>query len=241
MLLKACLNGSRPPGAHPALPVTPAALAADAAKVVAAGAGAVHVHPKDAQGVDTLDPASVAAVVLAIRQAAPGTPVGVTTGAWAAPDPDQRLAMVRGWTVRPDFASVNWHEPGALEVAEELLRRGVGVEAGLWHPTAVREWRSWRCRDRCLRVLLEVVEDHAAPRAVAEANRLVTALGDDAGRMSVLLHGEGTSSWPVLAEAVRQGFDVRTGLEDVLVLPDGSPAAGNAELVAAARARLDGA
>jgi len=55
----------------------------------------------------------------------------------------------------------------------------------------------------------------------------------------VLLHGEGTSSWPVLAEAVRRGLDVRIGLEDVLVLRDGSPAESNAQLVVTARGLLD--
>ena len=49
-LLKACLNGPRRPGAHPALPVTPTQLAADVPRVVAAGAGAVHLHVKDADG-----------------------------------------------------------------------------------------------------------------------------------------------------------------------------------------------
>lgn len=36
----------------------------------------------------------------------------------------------------PDFASVNWHEDGADEVAAALLEIGVGVEAGLWHVDA---------------------------------------------------------------------------------------------------------
>ncbi|MGZ6807117.1 MAG: 3-keto-5-aminohexanoate cleavage protein [Mycobacteriaceae bacterium] len=139
----------------------------------------------------------------------------------------------------PDFASVNWHEPGAQDVAEALLDRGVGVEAGLWQPAAVGSWRRWCRRDRCLRVLLEVVADHPSEQAVAVAGRLVAALGDVTGETSVLLHGEGTSSWPVLAEAVRRGLDVRIGLEDVLVLRDGSPAESNAQLVVTARGLLD--
>ena len=38
----------------------------------------------------------------------------------------------------------------------------------------------------------------------------------------------------MIAAARSAGVDVRVGLEDVLVLPDGRVAAGNAELVAAA-------
>jgi uncharacterized protein (DUF849 family) len=48
------------------------------------------------------------------------------------------------------------------------------------------------------------------------------------------LHGEGPSTWPVLRAAVRRRLDTRIGLEDTLELPDGSPAADNAQLVAEA-------
>jgi uncharacterized protein (DUF849 family) len=236
-LLKACLNGARRPGEHPALPVTPAQLAADVARVVAAGAGAVHLHVKDADGADTLLPAELTAVLSAVRVAAPGLPVGVTTGAWAEPDPDARVALIGAWTVLPDFASVNWHEAGAERVAAALLDRGVGVEAGLWHPEAVRAWLASPLRNRCLRVLVELPDD---ARADEDADELLTLLGtDDRGRTSegipVLLHGEDRSAWPVLRTAARRGLATRMGLEDVLELPDGSPAPDNSALVRAAR------
>lgn len=234
MLLKACLNGPGRPADHPALPVTPAELGAAAAAVVAAGAGALHVHPKDDSGADTLDGATVAAVLAAVRAAAPGTPVGVTTGAWVAAGPARRAA-VRGWSVLPDFASVNWHEDGSAELAADLLDRGVGVEAGLWTPATVQAWLSWPDHGRCLRVLLEVMADVPAP--VEAAGRLVDALGPEPG-VPVLLHGEGAAAWPVFREAARRGLDVRIGLEDTLVLPDGSPAPDNTALLTAARALL---
>jgi uncharacterized protein (DUF849 family) len=235
-LLKACLNGSRLPAEHPRLPVTPQALACEAAAAVAAGAGAVHVHPKDADGVDTLDAEAVAAVVTAIRAATPAIPVGVTTGAWALPDPDRRVAAMRRWRILPDFASVNWHEAGAADVATTLFDRGIGVEAGLWHEEAIGAWLRFPGRLHCLRVLLEV--DEPIGDGVTQAAALVSALGAQAGTIPVLLHGADRAAWPVLRDAVRRGLDVRIGLEDVLTLPDGSPAAGNADLVAAARALL---
>ncbi|MDQ6773271.1 MAG: 3-keto-5-aminohexanoate cleavage protein [Candidatus Dormibacteraeota bacterium] len=237
-MLKACLNGRRRPGEHRALPVTPAHLASDTLACVAAGAAAVHFHPKDAAGADTLDGATVAKVVEAVRAASPQTPLGLTTGAWAAAGPNERLTAVRGWPVLPDFASVNWHEAGATDIAELLLARGVGVEAGLWTPEAVRSWAGWRYRTRCLRVLLEVVDDLSTGAALAAAGHLFDALHKAQG-VPVLLHGEGRSAWPVLEAAVRRGLDVRIGLEDVLVLPDGRPAADNAELVAAAQAVIN--
>ena len=60
VLVKACLNGSREPGEHPALPLMAEELTADAARVAEADTQAVHVHPRDARGAQTLrsDPAT---------------------------------------------------------------------------------------------------------------------------------------------------------------------------------------
>jgi uncharacterized protein (DUF849 family) len=234
VLLQACLNGSRQRGEHAALPLTPAEIAADAA---VAGVDSVHVHPKDDDGTDTLAAERVAAVVSAVRAAVPGLPVGVTTGAWALPDPDERVAAVRSWTVLPDFASVNWHEDGAEQVAAALLDSGVGVEAGLWHADAVDAWSVSPLRDRCLRVLVELPDGLDEAEVESLADDLLRRLGD---RTPVLMHGEGSSCWPGLRSAVRRGLSTRIGLEDVLELPDGTPASGNAALVRAARTILHG-
>lgn len=156
MLVKACVNGARRPGEHPALPCSPDQLAADVAAVAGAGAGAVHLHVKDLAGADTFDGDAVAAVLNAVRAVAPSVPVGVATGAWALPDPAERVRVISSWPVLPDFASVNWHEDGADGVARALLGRGVGVEAGLWHEQGVAAWLGSPVRDRCLRVLIEL-------------------------------------------------------------------------------------
>lgn len=80
--LKVCLNGGRSREDHPAVPRAPAELAVSAAGAVDAGAEAVHLHPRGADGGESLLAADVAAAVTAVRQACPGTPVGVFTGVW---------------------------------------------------------------------------------------------------------------------------------------------------------------
>jgi uncharacterized protein (DUF849 family) len=230
--LKACLNGDRKPGEHPALPVTAADLAREAAATVAAGAKAVHLHVKDDRGADTLDAEPLAEMLVTVRAAAPGVPVGVTTGAWALPDRKARVAAIRAWHVLPDFASVNWHEDGADEVAEALLGLRVGVEAGLWHEDAVAAWNASPFRDRCLRVLLELPDGLDQAGTLTMAHRLLAAVRAGTGEeVPVLLHGEGSSAWPALRYATELALPTRIGLEDTLVLPDGSVAADNAALV----------
>ncbi len=231
MRMQACVNGSRLPGEHPALPVSAAELARDVAAVVAAGATSVHLHVKDDAGADTLDGAVIATVLPAVRAAAPGVPIGITTGAWAAPETAERLSRIRAWTVLPDAASVNWHEDGAEQVAVALLERGVAVDAGLWHAEAVAAWTASGLRDRCARVLLELPDGPDADGTHRLADELLALVGTGP---PVQLHGEGSSTWPALRHAAALGLDTRIGLEDTLYLPDGSPAPDNAALVRAA-------
>ena len=225
-MLQVVPNGGRKEG----VPVTPAEVAAAVRAAVVAGADDVHLHPRDGSGAETMDPEAVAAVVSAVRTAAPGIPVGVTTAAWVEPDPAVRAKLIRTWTVLPDHASVNFHEEGAELVAEALLEHGIGIEAGVFSGTeGARRFLAWPWAGKSLRVLAEVVDiEPETPQ------RLLADLGEAAG-VPVLLHGENGSAWPVLELAASLGLHARIGLEDTLHLPDGTPAADNAELVRAAR------
>ncbi|MEU0740605.1 3-keto-5-aminohexanoate cleavage protein [Streptomyces sp. NPDC006134] len=232
-MTQVCLNGPRGSADGAVVPLTPETMAASAAGAVAAGATDVHAHPKTPCGQDTLSPRVLAVTLAAIRDRVPASvPVGVTTGAWAEPDPDARVARIRSWTVLPDHASVNWHEPGAERVAAALLDRGVGVEAGIRSGTdaAARFARS-PLGPKVLRVLAEVTDTDPAT-AEASAHALLSGLGTAHGR-PLLLHGEDGGAWPVLRLAGRLGLATRIGLEDTLLLPDGRRAESNARLVAA--------
>jgi uncharacterized protein (DUF849 family) len=239
MLLQACVNGARDPAEHPWLSADASVVADDAARAVAAGAHEVHVHPKDAAGRDSLAPADVARWVWAVRAAHPGFPVGVTTGAWAEPEVERRLAAIEAWTELPDHASVNWHEAGADEVAALLLRRGVGVEAGLWDAAGFEVWKRSPVRGECLRVLIEL-PDEPAETVRDHAEAMIAHVELEEPGIPILLHGEEGSTWPVFDLAVELGLDSRIGLEDTLLLPDGSTAPGNAALVRAAVGRMQG-
>lgn len=231
MLIKACVNGARPLGDHPRLSANPDDIAAEAAEAVAAGAQALHVHAKGDDGLDSLAPDHIARFIRAVRRACPRIPIGTTTGAWSAPDAATRVAAIEAWEVLPDFASVNWHEDGADAVAAALLDVGVAVEAGIWNTDGLRAWRKSAIRARCLRVLIELPDD---PDAASLADPLIAGVQAAEPDLPLLLHGDGPTTWELVATAVQRGFDTRIGLEDTLEMPDGSIATGNADLVQAA-------
>ncbi len=244
MLLKVCLNGARAAADHPRLPVTPEALARDAAACHAAGAGAFHVHPRAAHGGESLDAVDIAVAVSDIRHACPGVPVGVSTGAWILPDVEARHARISSWKslsarTRPDFASVNLSEPGWESIADALLDAGIGVEAGVWFPEDVLRLAAWPRASECLRILVET-QSPQPEAACQEARTRVELLRATGLTSPLLVHGSEGGAWAVLAWAGCHGFDSRIGLEDTLVLPDGQRAEDNAALVSAAIQALRG-
>ncbi len=224
-MIKACLNGGRTRREHPAVPQTPSELAADALAVRRAGAFAVHLHPRADDGGETMKAAACDAAVAAIRAAVPGMPIGLSTAETIDPDPFARAAAVTTWRRPPDFVSVNLSELGWAGIVRASLHAGIGVEAGLATPADAEELARSPFGHRLVRALVEVDGGVADARAIA---RLIPA------GVPQLWHGLGGATWEVVGAAAAAGHDIRVGLEDVLTLPDGETAAGNAELVAAA-------
>jgi uncharacterized protein (DUF849 family) len=229
MGVKGCLNGGRSRDEHAAVPLSAAELAADAVEVRRAGAFAVHVHPRNAAGAQTLAAAACDGAVAAIRAAAPGLLIGLSTAEGIDRDPFARAAAVAAWRTPPDFVSVNVGELGWGGIMRAALHAGIGVEAGLASPEEAADFASSPFAHRVVRTLIEVDDGALEARAVSA---LVPA------GVPQLWHGYGERTWEVLAAGAAAGHDVRVGLEDVLTLPGGRAAAGNRELVAAAVALI---
>ncbi|MFD9417110.1 3-keto-5-aminohexanoate cleavage protein [Streptomyces goshikiensis] len=260
--LQVSLNGSRGAAEGAAVPVSPEDLVEAALGAVAAGAGEVLVHPRTPCGRESLSPRVVGPVLEALRDAGIGVPVVMPAGVGAERDPAGRLERVRSWTVLPDRATVHFGEPGAEELARALLARGVAVDAvvplggGAGSPGAAGSGAAAVAGaagmtgaagsgtdgvEPLVRFLAWPAPDHGRVRLVAEPAAADPALV--AGLrwlppVPVLLCGREAAAWPVLRLAARCGAGARTGLGDVLHLPDGRPARSNAELVVAAVAEL---
>ena len=234
-MLQACLNGARSREEHPRVPLSPEELARDAVAVRAAGATALHLHPRGDDGAETLDPDPLGRCLEAVREGVPDMPIGVATGAWIAPGGAARLERIERWRTLPDYASVNLGEPDHADTMARLRALGVGIEAGVWNREDAERFVALPDASGCLRVLVEMTDDEPA-LAEAECRAVLGVLAASAPEVPILLHGEGGSVWAMVREARRRGLSTRVGLEDGLTLPDGAAAADNAELVAAARA-----
>ena len=237
-LLQAALNGARRRDDHPAIPWSSADLARSAAEAVDAGAEEIHVHVRDTHGAESLDAVDVARTVSALRAAVPNTPIGVSTGAWIVPNTEKRHELVEQWSEYPDYASINFDEPGSELLAALLLKRSVGIEAGVANTTAAARLAASGLAPRCLRILLEpqAQDLDAALHVVRHVEEVLDAAGITPPR---LLHGIDRTAWPMIGEAAKRRAQTRIGFEDTVTLPDGAPAPSNAALVAAARRIFD--
>jgi uncharacterized protein (DUF849 family) len=232
-MLQVAINGSRTADEHPAIPRTPEELAEATRTSVEAGADVVHVHVYDSGGRETLAAEPCAIALQAIRTACPGVTISLTTSAAVEPDPSRRLELVRGWSALPELVTANMGEDGIVELCDELMRRGVGIEAGLLGAEDAETFVGYGLAERCVRVLVEPL-DAVPEEAVEHAARIERILSAAGITLEQVHHGDGIASWAVNARGYERGHGVRTGLEDTTVLPDGSLAPDNAACVRAA-------
>jgi uncharacterized protein (DUF849 family) len=74
-------------------------------------------------------------------------------------------------------------------------------------------------------------DPESAVRQAARMEDIVTSAGIT---LEQVHHGYGMACWAVNRRGLDRGHGIRTGLEDVTLLPDGNQARDNAALVAAA-------
>lgn len=232
-MLQVALNGGRSKADHLAVPITEEELVAAALACRRVGAREFHVHPRDPGGAETLHAETVDRVAARLH-AVTGMPVGVSTGAWIEPDVERRIADIAAWTA-PTYASVNVGEDGAADVMAVLLKRGIGIEAGVWNADDAALLAATGLADRVLRVLVEV-HDPADAGALGRAQAIHDALDAHLIDVPRLQHGVGSGAWVLLRDAAERGLDTRVGFEDVMFGPRGGVPRDNADLVDEAQA-----
>src|SRR5947208_2904054 len=89
---------------QPHLPVTPSEQAQAAAECVKAGASIIHLHVRDDQGKPSQDAERFRASIDAIRKAAPGVIIQISTGGAVGESIENRA---RPLALKPEMASLN--------------------------------------------------------------------------------------------------------------------------------------
>jgi uncharacterized protein (DUF849 family) len=251
-MLQVTPNGPWGKDVHATMPVSLAEVLADLRECFRAGATGVHLHVRDGDGGETLRPEAVNETSRRVREVAAdegvAVEVGLTTGAWIVPGVKERISMIREWE-GVDCATVNLSEKGFEEVMQAMLETGIGIDVGLWAPVEMAALVGSGFLPEARRVSIELDPgepyflggesgksgesgESGGPTAIAQqVNDALDAAGSVCPRLT---HGMNDWTWPLVVDAFRRGHDTRVGFEDSILLPDGSPAQSNAELVRAA-------
>jgi len=249
-------------GKNPAVPVTPEQIATSAIDAAKAGAAIVHIHVRDpTTGQPSMEGAHYAEVVDRIRQSGTDVVINLTTGPGGrfSPDPTDPMKPGAGTTLRTprqrvqhvldlrpeicslDMGSMNMganvfvNTPPILEaMATDIREAGVMPELEVFETghllLAKRMIETGHTRPPGMfQICLGIAwAQPATPEAMTYMRNLLPP-GAPWFAFGISLH-----QFPMAAQAVLLGGNIRVGLEDNLYLERGKLAPSNAALVAKA-------
>jgi uncharacterized protein (DUF849 family) len=243
-ILTVAPNGARRTKAdHPAMPLTPAELAATAKACVEAGAAMLHFHVRDADGRHSLDPELYRAATAAVRKAVgPGPILQATSEAAGIYRPEEQIGAITAF--RPEAVSValreivpdEGHESAASAFYAKLRSARVMVQHILYEAADLARFQALRARG------VIPGERHALLFVLGRYTE--TQESDPGDLLPFLTAGADADLWSVCAFGRREGQAIavaaalgghgRVGFENNFHLVDSRLAAGSEELVAQA-------
>ncbi|RWA94521.1 3-keto-5-aminohexanoate cleavage protein [Mesorhizobium sp.] len=242
-------GGRRTKADHPALPLTPDDLAHVAAASFEAGAAMIHVHVRDHDGRHLLDAEAYRAATAAIRGSVGDRLVlQITSEALGIYQPEQQMRVVL--EVRPEAVSLALrelmpdptHEAGFAAFLETLRNEKITPQIILYTPEeaiylAVLAGRGLIPFDNL--PVLYVLGRYTVGQTSRPADLLpFLAPGIPAARHWMVC-AFGSQEAACVTTAALLGGHARVGFENNLLLPDGTLASGNQDLVVATRRAVE--
>ncbi|WP_458766097.1 beta-keto acid cleavage family enzyme [Cupriavidus basilensis] len=225
---------------HLAVPLTAAALAADARACLEAGAAMMHMHVRQPDGRHSLDPQIYReALAVVKKEVGDALLVQVTSEAAGIYRAAEQIAMVR--ELRPEAVSIGLREIAVPDIAEAeladflawLARERVMTQIILYDAADVARWQALRARGLVppgAWSVLFVLGRYSAGQ-VSSPRDLLPFLQVYDGALPWAICAFGREENACVTTAAAFGGHVRVGFENNLKLRDGSTAPGNAALV----------
>ncbi|MBW1635570.1 MAG: 3-keto-5-aminohexanoate cleavage protein [Deltaproteobacteria bacterium] len=240
MLIAVAPNGARRTKKdHPKLPITPVELARTASACVKAGAAMMHLHVRDSAGRHTLDLGRYLSAVREVEAAVGDTMLlQVTSEAAGIYEADRQIDLME--RLAPHCLSCGLREfvkdrqwfVRAERFFFRLYRAGILIQYILYSPEDV-SWYEQLCRLGVLpgesHFLLFVLGRYTDK--ICEQYGLTDYVKSLERKSRWMACAFGRNEYSVMKQAADLGGHARVGFENNLLLPNGSLAADNAELV----------
>jgi uncharacterized protein (DUF849 family) len=225
---------------HPALPLTPASLAATAKQCCEAGAAMLHLHIRDAAGRHSLDVAGYREALRAVRSAVGDEMVlQITSEAAKVYQAPAQIAMVR--ELRPEAVSIGLRELDQPEIGTAglaaffawLAAERIMTQVILYDTADVLRWQALQKAGVIPDApwfLLFVLGRYSAGQ-VSSPHDLLPFVQAHTGAEPWAVCAFGAAEHACMAAAMALGGHVRVGFENNLFLRDGRLAPDNTALV----------
>lgn len=227
---------------HPAIPLTADEIGREAAICREAGAAMIHLHVRDADGRHVLDASAYEDAIAAVkREAGADMLIQITTEAVGIYAPGAQMAVVGD--VAPEAFSIALREilpnealepPVARFLAGEATRRTL-IQYILYDTGDLARFESLLARGIVPPTDASVlyVLGRYTPGQVSAPTDLLPFLAAATHELPWAVCAFGAREAACTTAAAALGGHARVGFENNLAAPDGSPASGNAALVAA--------
>jgi 3-keto-5-aminohexanoate cleavage enzyme len=234
LIITVALTGNVPTKQmNPNLPVTTAEIAADVRRCRDAGACLFHVHARGEDQKPTLDIEIYKANVRAIKATAPEVILQLSTGARAGKDWEERAKPVRLLPEMGSFTTGSNNLPGIIYensppfidyLAKVYRETGVKPEIEVFE-TGMIATAVYLQKKGYIQPPLHFDFVIGAPGSMPGTVKNLQFLSESVPPGSTwCVAGIGKAEVPLSAVAIAMGGHVRVGLEDNLLMPDGSPA-----------------
>lgn len=244
-LIMVAPNGARRGKAdHARLPITLDEMLTEARACRAAGADALHLHVRDADGAHSLDAGRYREALDELARVLPDMQVQITTEAAGIYSPTEQYACLDA--LRPAWASVSLREIARdAELAPRLYALAADHGIRLQHIAYDRADLDLLAQGRAAGIIrpeqdevICVLGAYAPPRAGRPEELAALAPALDGLRLGLCAFGPQEQA--CLLAGARVGAEIlRVGFENNLLSPDGTPWPDNAAAVASLRHHLE--
>jgi len=231
---------------HPALPITTDDIVATATACHAAGADALHLHVRDAQGAHTLDADRYLEALAALEAVLPDMPVQITTESAGVFDVAAQLTCLQD--VKPRWASISVREIArspdlADSVYGTCAENDTKVQHIIYNTDDIALLADWRAQGsvRPNQSVVIFVLGRYTQGQISNPNDLAPFLEHWHSGAPWMVCAFGQQEHQCLTHAARHGGTLRVGFENNMTDAHGRPYADNAASVAALCALLAGA
>ena len=221
------------------VPVTPDEIAHDVRRCTDAGAALFHVHARNAHGLPTLDISAYKENVRKIKEVAPEVIIQLSTGGRAGKDWEARANPVRLLPEMGSFSTGSNNMPGIIYenspqfimyLAKVYKDTDVKPEIEVFETGMINNALFLQGK-RLIQSPLHFDFVLGVPGSMPGTVKNLQFLSESIPPGSTwTVAGIGSAEIPLSAAAIVMGGHVRVGIEDNLIMPDGSPAS-NALLV----------